>query len=146
MEIRFVKKQPWCCPSYGDFYIQDREAGRDIHGNQTYLYALFRRQPYQLIKKFRRRKQAYEYLSNITCISRETLNENGYRIHNDARYLRILYNNTIYQIDKYTRELSSRPLADEQLSAWYDKYKVCLDNSKRIVAKELYGESTLTYL
>ena len=146
MEIRFVKKQPWCCPSYGDFYIQDREAGRDIHGNQTYVYALFRRQPYQLIERFKKRKRAYEALSAITCIDRETMNSNMHRIHNDARYLRVLYNDNIYQIDKYTCELSSRPLADEQLSAWYDKYKVCLDNSKRIVAKELYGESTLTYL
>ena len=139
MEIKFVKKQPWMCPCYGDFYIQDREAGRDIHGNQTYVYALFKRQKYRLIRKFRRRKQAYEYLSNITCITRETLSANSYRVVNEARYFRILYNNTIYQIDKYTRELSERPLEDEQLSVWYDKYKICLENSQKIVLERLFG-------
>ena len=138
-EIVFHKKHPWSCPTFRDYYIQDREAGRDIHGNQTYEYALFKKRPYQLIKKFNKRKQAYKCLSDITCIDRETAASNSYRIHNDVRYLRILYNNTIFQIDKYTNELSSRPIEDEQITAWYDKYNNCLNDSKRIIAKSLYG-------
>lgn len=140
-EIIFRKKYRWSCPSYGEFYIQDKEAGRDTHGNMTYVYALFKKRPFRPIKRFRKRKQAYEYLSNITCVSREMISDNLYRIHNDSRYFRILYNKTIFQIDKHTRELSSKPTVDEQITGWIDKYKNCLESSKEIILKRLYCDS-----
>ena len=31
-EVKFTKAAPGACPSYGEYYIQDRPYGRDIHG------------------------------------------------------------------------------------------------------------------
>ena len=36
--------------------------GKDVYGHDSYEYALFKRIGFQLVKKFRTRKQAYEYL------------------------------------------------------------------------------------
>ena len=133
-EIKFTRADPWRCPAYKDFYIQDRPAGRDIYGNNAYKYALFRKIPFQVIRRFRTRKQAYEYVSRITGYSRWDIKWNSYGIViNDRDYLGVLYNGTLYRITKRTREVATRPLNDEQLSGWFIKYVECLTYAKELI-------------
>ena len=132
-EVRFNKKAPWCCPSYKNYYIQARYIGRDIYGNETYEYALFRKLPFILIRHFRTRKQAYEYLSNLTGYTRWDIKMGNQNIVNDYDFLGIVYGSTIYRIEKRTRELYSRPIDDERLTCWHTKYVDCLSEAKQII-------------
>ena len=132
-EIRFSKKAHWCCPSYKDFYIQDRYIGRDVYGNETYEYALFRKHPFHVIRRFRKRKQAYEYVSNLTGYTRWDIKMSNYNIINERDFLGVVYGNTIYRIVKRTREVQSRPIDDERLTCWHTKYVDCLSEAKQII-------------
>lgn len=137
MEIKFTRSDPWSCPSCGFYYIQDRVAGKDIYGHETYEYALFRKCPFQVIRRFRTRKQAYEYVSNITGFSRWDLEWNSPSIvTNDREYLGVIYNMTMYRISKRTREVATRPVNDEQLSGWYMKYAECVSAAKQLINEQ----------
>lgn len=137
--IRFTKSAPWCCPSYKDYYIQGRPSGRDVHGNDTYEYALFRKQPFQVIQRFRTRKHAYEYMSRLTGFTRwDIKNGSSGIIINDRQYLGVIYNGAMYRITRRTREVATRPVDDEQLTHWHMKYIDCLSEAKEIIqSKEL---------
>lgn len=141
-EIRFVPAMPGGCPAYGSFYIQDRLMdGRDIYGHETYQYALFRKVPFQVLRRFRTRKQAYEYLTCLTGLTRLDVEWGSHSIIvNDREHLGILHGDTMYRMDKRTREIVTRPLEDEQLTGWYDRYTECLSEAKSIV-KRLEEES-----
>lgn len=137
LEIRFTKAAPWCCPSCGDYYIQDRPAGKDIHGHDTYEYALYHKLRFQVIRRFRTRRQAYEYVSRITGFSRWDIRMGSYGILvNDREYLGVLYNGTMYRITKRTREVATRPAEDERLTGWHMKYVDCLSEAKEIIQRE----------
>lgn len=139
-EIRFVRSEPYACPKYGMYYIQDRMVGKDVYGHDSYEYALFRRIEFQLVRKFRARKQAYEYLSKKTSITQWDIKMGAYNIVvNDRKVLGIMHEKTLYKLIKYTREVYARPLEDEKLSQWYTNYNECLENAKKIV-REIEGE------
>ena len=133
-DIRFVRDKPYACPQYGPFYIQDRMIGKDVYGHDSYEYALFRRIGFQLVRKFRTRRQAYEYLSKITSITQWDIKMGAYDIVvNDSKVLGIKHGKTLYKLIKYTREVYARPLEDEKLSQWYTTYNECLEKAKKIV-------------
>lgn len=139
-EIRFVRSKPYACPKYGTYYIQDRVIGKDVYGHDSYEYALFRRIGFQLVRKFRTRKQAYEYLSKKTSITQWDIKMGAYNIVvNDREVLGIMHGKTLYKLIKYTREVYARPLEDEKLSQWYTYYTECMENAKKIV-REMVGE------
>lgn len=141
-EVRFTKTAPWRCPSYKDYYIQEWDAGKDIYGHDAYMYALFRRCPFQVIQHFRTRKQAYRYVSSLTGVTLWDVKMGSYRIiTNDQNYLGVLHNRAMYRITKRTGEVAVRPVDDEQLSGWYDKYSDCLSAAKQIV-KNKEGKAT----
>lgn len=133
-EIRFSRAAPWHCTSYKSYYIQDRSSGRDVHGNETYEYALFLKQPFQVVRRFRTRKQAYEYVSRLTGYSRWDIKmgSNGIVV-NDREYLGVVYGNTMYRITRRTREVVTRPVDDKQLTRWHMKYVDCLSEAKEII-------------
>ena len=136
-EIRFSRAAPWCCPSYKDYYIQDRSSGKDVYGNDAYDYALFKRQPFQVIRRFRTRKQAYEYVSRITGFDQWHIKMGSFSIVvNNHDYLGVIYGKSMYRISKRTREVAIRPVDDEQLSGWFMKYVDCLEYAKQLI-KEL---------
>ena len=133
-EIKFTKAAPYCCPSYKNYYIQDRYTGRDIYGNETYEYALFRKQPFQTIRRFRTRRQAYEYVSHMTGYTRFDIKMGSSGIiMNDREYLGIIHGYTMYRIAKRTREVATRPVNDTQLTRWHMKYVDCLSEAKEIL-------------
>ncbi len=135
--IKFTRKHPWSCPSFRDFYIKDRANGKDIHGKTIYEYALFRKYQFQVVKRFRTRKQAYLYVSNITGINQyRTKTDNFQVIFNDRDYLGVSSDNgtcqIIYRITKRTNEVAI--LRNVQISGWYDKYIWCLNEAKKLIA------------
>lgn len=139
-EIRFVRSKPYSCPKYGPYYIQDRMIGKDVYGHDSYEYALFRKNGFQFVRKFRKRKQAYEYLSKKTSITQWDIKMGAYNIVvNDREVLGIMHGETLYKLIKYTREVYARPLEDEKLSKWHTNYNECLGNAKKIV-QEMEGE------
>lgn len=136
-EIAFTKTAPGSCPAYGDYFIQDRPYGRDIHGNECWQYALFRKQHFQTVRRFRTRKQAYRHLSELTGLTRWDLKNRSHSIIiNDRQYLGVIYGDTMYRLDKRAREIQTRPTEDERLSGWHDKYNECLAEAKRIITEE----------
>ena len=133
-EIRFTRAAPWRCPSYKDYYIQDRPTGKDIYGNDTYGYALFKMKPFQVIRRFRTRKQAYEYVSRITVLEQWHVKMGSHSIIvNDHDYLGVIYGKSMYRISKRTCEVATRPVEDEQLSGWFMKYVECLNYAKELI-------------
>ncbi len=137
MDVRFSKRAPWCCPAYENYYIQHRPAGRDIYGNETYEYALFRRLTFRVVKRFRTRKQAYAYVSRMTGYTRFDVKMGSTAIIvNDRQYLGVLYGETLFRIEKRTNEVSTRPVNDIQLSGWYMHYTDCVEDAKQIIRKE----------
>lgn len=136
-EIRFTKAVLYGCPAYKDYYIQDRAIGKDVYGHEAYEYALFRRNHFKVVRRFRTRKQAYQYVSDITGLDQWDVKMRGYRIiTNDRECLGVLHNDTMYRIMRRTREVAVRPSKDEQLTGWYDKYNDCLSAAKQIVKSE----------
>lgn len=136
-EIRFTRAQPCSCPAYGDYYIQDRAAGKDAYGNETYEYALFCRQPFRVIRRFRTRKQAYEYVSGLTGCTRWDIKIGSSNIiMNNCDYLGVLYGDTMYRLSKRTREVAVRPTKDKQLTRWHMRYVDCLAEAKNIIWEE----------
>ena len=132
--IKFTRTQPGSCPAYKDFYIQDRSAGKDVYGNDAYEYALFRRRPFELIRRFRTRKQAYEYVSRMTSYTRLDIRLRSCGIVvNDREYLGIIHGGVMYRISKRTREVCSRPVDDERLTGWYMKFADCLSEAKQLI-------------
>lgn len=136
-EIRFSRPTPGSCPAYKDYYIQDRFAGKDIYGNDAFEYALFKRVPFKVIRRFRTRKRAYEYVSNLTGFSRWDL---SYRscgiVVNDKEYLGVISNGTMYRITRRTREVATRPANDEQLTGWFMRYADCLEEAKQLIQEK----------
>ena len=139
-EIRFIRSEPYACPRYGTYYIQDRMIGKNIYGHESYEYALFRRIGFRLVKKFRTRKQAYEFLSKKTLVTQWDIKMGACNvIVNNRDVLGIEYGKILYKLIKRTREVYTRPSEDEKLSQWYASYNECLENSKKIV-REMGGE------
>lgn len=135
-EIRFTRSEPWRCPRYKNFFIQDRLAGKDVYGHDTYQYALFRDMPFQEIRRFRTRKQAYEWLSKETHLTRWDIERrNPAIIRNDNQSLAVWHNDNLYRLNKRRRLVEVRPVEDERLTVWHDKYTECLEDAKRVVMK-----------
>ncbi|MBQ3702493.1 MAG: hypothetical protein II885_07025 [Oscillospiraceae bacterium] len=136
-EITFRKREPAGCPQYGDYYIRDRAIGRDSYGHERYEYALFRRQHFETVRQFRTRKQAYQYLSELTLLSRWDVERGSSSvICHGHEYLGVIYGDTMYRITKRTRVLDKRPVEDVQLTRWFDRYADCLAEAKRLLGKE----------
>lgn len=136
MEIRFKKTAPDRCPAFRDFYILDRVSGRDIYGHETYQYALYRKNSFHAIRRFRTRRQAYEYLTQKTGLTRLDVKWRSRSIVvNDRDHLGVLHDGTLYRMNKKTREIDSRPLEDEQITGWFDRYADCVAESKEIIKK-----------
>ena len=139
-EIRFTRSEPYACPKYGTYYIQDRVIGKDVYGHESYEYALFRKVDFQLVRKFRTRKQAYEFLSKETSLTQWDVKMGAYNIiTNNRNVLGIEYGKTLYKLVKYTKKVYIRPKEDEKLSQWYPSYNECLENAKKVV-QEIEGE------
>lgn len=136
-EIRFTRGgAPWRCPCYKSYYILERFGGRDIYGNETYEYALFHKQPYQVVQRFRTRRQAYEYVSRRTGLTRWDIKMGSVKVViNDREYLGVIYGNIMYRISRRTREVAIRPLYDKQLTRWHMKYVDCLSEAKEIIQR-----------
>lgn len=141
-EIRFVRSAPYACPQYGAYYIQDRMIGKDIYGHESYEYALFRKIGFRLVKKFRTRKQAYEFLSKKTSLTQWDIKMGSCNVVvNDRNVLGIEHGKALYKLMKHTREVYTRQSEDENLSQWYTNYNECLENAKKIVQEiEKEGE------
>lgn len=132
-EIRFSRKDPSACPQYKEFCIKDRLAGRDIYGHETYEYALFRLCPFSLVRKFRTRKQAYQYVGEKAYISKYEADHGSSRVVRDREWLAVCANDRIFKIIKRTNEVLVRPINDEQLTGWRMTYQECLAEAKEIV-------------
>lgn len=133
-EIRFSKAAPWRCPAYKDLYIKDRSIGRDVYGHERYEYALFRRRPFVTVKRFRTRKQAYQYVSDITGYTQWDVRMGCCNIVlNDHEYLGVIYGHNMYRITKRNNEVAVRSLEDDQLTGWYELYRDCLSAAKEII-------------
>ena len=134
-DITFSRPYPGACPQYRDYYIQDRFAGKDVHGNDAYDYALFRRFCFIPIKKVSKRRQGYKYLNQITGLSRLELK---YRspsvIVNDRECLGIHHGYNFYKFMKRTGEIFMKPDEDVQISAWFMSYSECLEWSKETLS------------
>ena len=126
------------CPTYKDYYIYERFSGKDVHGHDTYEYALFKRSKKKLLGKFRRRKQAYEFLGNIIDsrdkIYIQILEESGNAV-NEREHLSIRRGDLIYRLEKRTNEVSVRPYYNQQISGWYMTYRECLKEAKEIIGR-----------
>ena len=137
-EIKFRKPAPGACPQYKDYYIKDRYIGRDRHGNECYEYALFRRLPFETVRQFRTRKQAYQYLSRLTYLSRFDIEMGCCNIIcHDHEYLGVISGDTMYRITKRTRLLEKRPSEDQRLTRWFDRYADCLAEAKYLLSREV---------
>ena len=135
-KITFRRKHPYSCPAFGMYYIQDRPADRDVHGNSAREYALFQKQPFVFMKRFRTRKQAYEWLGKRTALTRFDVEHGCSRvILNDKTALGVVYGCDMYKLDKRTRTVFARPSDDLRLTIWYDKYAECVRWSKMIIAE-----------
>lgn len=145
-EVRFSRTAPWCCPSYGEYYIQDKFSGKDIYGNDTYEYALFRRKPFQVIRRFRTRKQAYMYVSQVTGLDQWDIKMGSHSvITNNHEYLGVIHGDIMYRISKKTREVAMRPVDNEQLTGWHMKYIDCLSESKALLEKDVTYKTLLNH-
>lgn len=133
------------CPTYKDYYICDRFSGKDVHGHDTYEYALFRRSQKQILGKFRRRKQAYEFLGNIIgCRDKiyiQIMQDAGNAV-NEREHLSIRRGDLIYRLEKRTNEVSVRPYYDQQISGWHMTYNECLKEAKEIIGRSETDECT----
>lgn len=137
-EITFRKRDPAGCPQYGDYSIRDRYIGRDVYGHERYEYALFRLQHFEFVRRFRTRKQAYRYLSEITYLNRWDIQMGSSSIIcHDHEYLGVLSGDTLYRITKRTRLLEKRPAEDQRLTGWFDRYADCLAEAKYLLSKEI---------
>lgn len=137
-KISFMKKCEGACPSFEDYYIGDRFAGRDYHGNLTYEYALFRRLPFVVTKRFGDQAEAArEYFTKLVLNSRIPVNSNGDLV--------AICNNTIIKLDLKTNEISERPYENEQLSAWHQTYAQCVAEAKQIIAKRQEDERNAAF-
>lgn len=138
MSITFTKKIEGGCPSYEDYYIGDRFAGRDHHGNFTYEYALFRRLPFVVTKRFADQAEAARaYFVKLVVNSHIPVNSNGDLV--------AILNNTIIKLDLKTNEISERPYENEQLSAWHQTYAQCIAEAKQIIAKRQEDERNAAF-
>ncbi len=136
-KIRFTRADPRRCPAYRDYCIQDRAIGADVYGHEAYQYALFRKCPFQLLRRFRTRKQAYAYQSNLTGLDRMDIKWGSCRIvANDRDMLGVLDRGKMYRLNKRTREIHVRPEDDKQITGWFDTYKECLETAKTAVQRE----------
>ena len=126
------------CPTYKDFYICDRFIGKDVHGHDAYEYALFRRSKKELLGRFRRRKQAYEFLAGIIgCRDKiyvRIMVESGSAV-NEREHLSVRRGDLIYRLEKRTNEVSVRPYYDQQISGWYMTYRECLKDAKETIGR-----------
>lgn len=141
-EIRFTRAAPDRCPAYKDYYIQDRYVGRDIYGHEAYEYALFRRLHFRTVRRFRKRKQAYKYLSDLTGLTRWEVKMGSYHIVSNTRdALCVIHGRAMYRLEKRTNEIRTRPVDDEKLSGWYERYAECLAAAKETVKRLEAGAS-----
>ena len=134
-EIRFTRPRPDACPQHKDYYIRERWSGYDIHGNETYDYALFQRVQFKFVRKFHRRKQAYEFLAKVAHITKFDVEQGSHRvITNTHEMIGIIGGSMMYRLNKRTRVLETRPIDDEQVTVWHMTYRDCLMDAKITIA------------
>ena len=132
--IVFRRPDAGHCPQYKNYVIRDRYSGRDRHGNECYEYALFRLYDFELVKKFRTRKQAYMYLHKLTGLDQISVYyHNPAIICNDHQYLGVLHVDTMYRINKKTRVLEKKPAEALRLTPWYMRQSECIADAKLIL-------------
>lgn len=135
-DIRFLRRDPGCCPAYREYYIQDRLSGTDVYGHETYQYALFRRHPFQLVRKFRTRKQAYVYVSELTGVDQWDVKMGNCKIIGNPHFnnfIGVIHAGKMYRINRRARTVEVAPLDNEQMSIWFDRYSECVAEAKRII-------------
>jgi hypothetical protein len=136
-EIRFQRRLPGACPQYKNFVIQDRYIGRNLYGNDCYEYSLFYKIDFEIVRRFRTRKQAYQYLSDLTGLSRLDIKMGSASIiRNDGECLGLIWGNTMYRLYKRTRVVERRPVEDEQITGWFEKFSECLAEAKEIIRRD----------
>lgn len=136
MSVSFQTKNGFC-PCYGDYYIQDRKSGYDQYHNDRYEYALFKKEKRELVKRFKKRKKAYEYLSALTGYTEYSIIYNDSRVRLDKRK-RVLSvidkeRSFIYWLYLDRGELFKKPYNDNQLSVWFESYADCLQYAKEYI-------------
>lgn len=144
-EVRFTKKDPAACPSYKEYYIKDRMAGKDVHGHDAFEYALFRRRHFELVKKFRKRKQAYKYVCEACCVSKLGAERGDWNIVRGTDYIGVYTSRGMYKVMKRSSEVLFRPYDDEQMSGWAVTYNECLTAAKIIVSAAEQNETPRQY-
>lgn len=136
-DIRFQRRFPGACPQYKDFVIRDRYIGHDTYGNDCYEYALFRQSHFEAVRQFRTKKQAYQYLSNLTGLTHWDIKMGSSSIIcNNRECLGLIWGTTMYRLMKRTRVVEKRPVDDEQITCWYEQYTECLSEAKEIVGNK----------
>ena len=129
------------CPSYGDYYIQDRFAGKDTYGNAVYDYAVFLSHDYETVATFRTAKQAYEYVQKQfpghlrrSPYSKYGYDAYNYQFTNEAEGWQgcIDKQGNCWKVNKKTRSVEFKK-APEQLSGWFQTYREALAAAKKIV-------------
>lgn len=138
-EIRFTRQNPWSCPSYKDYYIMDKYSGKDIYGHDAYDYALFRHCGFQLVRTFKTRKRAYQFIGKETGLSDWDLRMGSYAfICNDRELLGVQRDGILWRIEKRSRPVRvlTRPIEDERLTGWFTTYNECLQVSKEFIKQE----------
>lgn len=148
-EIVFRPPYVGACPSYGEYYIGQRYAGRDIYGKEAYDSALFRKTPFRLVKKCRTRKQAYQYVAQETGLcwywgkNRREMPPDTY---DNREFAGVIREETCWKVIKRTNEVMTKPLHDEQLTPWFEKYADCLREAKELVATLEKGKNSTEQL
>lgn len=137
-EITFKPIYSGACPSYGEYYIGQRYAGRDVYGKEAYDSALFRKIPFQFVRKFRTRKQAYQFVAQKTGLYwywGKNRREAPPDFYDNREFAGVIRGETCWKVIKRTNTVVSKPLHDEQLTPWFEKYSDCLREAKGIVAE-----------
>lgn len=89
-----------------------------------------------MIRKFRTRKQAYAYVSNLTGVNQWDVKWGSCRIIGNPRYDKlfgVIHMDKMYRINREARTVEVAPLDNEQLSIWFDRYSECVAEAKRII-------------
>lgn len=139
-EITFTSRDG-ACPSYGNYYIMDRLAGKDPHGNTVYDYALFLAHDYETVAKFRTPKQAYEYVQaqfpnrlRPSAYPKYGYDANNYQFTNEHEGWQgcIDKQGNCWKVNKATCTVEYKK-ASEQLTGWFRTYQEALAAAKKIV-------------
>ena len=130
-DVTFRRTEPGACPRYKDYYVQDRYTGKNVYGHDTYEYALFKKCPFVTIDRFRRRKQAYEYVARETGVTKETEKYTN-RVIREQGWVAVYNGADIWKIIKRTNEVQHRPEQDLRITGWM-QFAECLDAAKAYI-------------